>query len=192
MSYALSDTVITPGGNGTPLYRVSTSACEYNAYTDSTGCSCVIYTDPNNDFFTVCQTDSAQTAYFWTGRDDCLATHTEGANVKLIDQNGHVDSTTGSQFCTGVFASDPQVLQTVLSMPVGPDVNIAAIIGIIGTIYSTGIISATIHLFDQSRLHGKFTHHNRHAGADGNGKRGNHSSNDKQFWWWKIALKKGR
>jgi hypothetical protein len=110
-----------------PLSRISPSSCRYNAYTDDTDCSCIIYTDVYNDRYTICQTSSGHTAYFWTDRETCLVMNTTGENVKLIDQSGSFDSMTGSQYCSGVFQSNAQVLTTILSMPVGPDTDNAVV-----------------------------------------------------------------
>jgi hypothetical protein len=127
MSYELFGTDVTPPGGDLPLYRISPSSCRYNAYTDDTNCSCIIYTDIYNDRNTICQTSSGQTAYYWTSRVTCVVMDTTGESVKLIDQSGSFDSMTGSQYCSGIFQSNPQVLMTTLSMPVGPDTDTAVL-----------------------------------------------------------------
>jgi hypothetical protein len=127
MSYVLSGTGVTPPGANAPLSRISPSSCRYNAYTDDTNCSCIIYTGIYNDRYTICQTSSGQTAYYWTDRETCLVSNITGENVKLIDQSGSFDSMTGSQYCSGIFSSNAQVLMTTLSMPVGPDTDNAVL-----------------------------------------------------------------
>ncbi|CAD0045237.1 unnamed protein product [Aureobasidium pullulans] len=126
MAHKLDSTAVTPQGATFPLYRVNTDVCDYNAYTDDTGCSCIIYTDTFDDVNTICQTSSAQTAYYWTDRTNCLVKTIKGESVDRIDKGRSVDSMTGSQYCSGVFDSNAQVLESVLSMPVGPDVNLVA------------------------------------------------------------------
>ncbi|THX18072.1 hypothetical protein D6D13_00520 [Aureobasidium pullulans] len=126
MAHKLDSTAVTPQGATFPLYRVNTDVCDYNAYTDDTGCSCIIYTDTFDDVNTICQTSSAQTAYYWTDRTNCIVKTIKGESVDRIDKGRSVDSMTGSQYCSGVFDSNAQVLESVLSMPVGPDVNLVA------------------------------------------------------------------
>ncbi|THY76178.1 hypothetical protein D6C86_03188 [Aureobasidium pullulans] len=126
MAHKLDSTAVTPQGATFPLYRVNTDVCDYNAYTDDTGCSCIIYTDTFDDVNTICQTSSAQTAYYWTDRTNCIVKTIKGESVDRMDKGRSVDSMTGSQYCSGVFDSNAQVLESVLSMPVGPDVNLAA------------------------------------------------------------------
>ncbi|KAK3639622.1 hypothetical protein LTR56_012407 [Elasticomyces elasticus] len=115
---------VTPPGGTETFYRVTSSACAYNAFTDSNGCSCIIYTDAYTDVYTLCQTSSASTAYFWTDRDTCLVKDITGEGVYLFEADTWVDSNTGTGYCSGVYASDGTILNTELCMPVGHDANL--------------------------------------------------------------------
>lgn len=121
MSSDVSNTATTPEGEQFPFYRASAATCGVNAYKDTTACSCIIYTDSFDDYFTICQTSSRSTAYFWTNRGTCEPIDTDAQWVSLFDQDDKVGSNTGRQYCSGVFQSDGKVLETTLSMPIGPD-----------------------------------------------------------------------
>jgi len=114
----IESTAVTPPGADQPIYRASQKTCPYNSYTDTTGCSCIIYVDSYNDFYAACVDSGNNAAFYWVDRDTCLArSDLEGENVPQINKAGNVDSTTGNQYCSGTYSGNDFEDQSVLSMP---------------------------------------------------------------------------